>query len=92
MPVENYPFFKKGQDSVRDYFERLFQERFVIFDGAMGTMIQKHRLTEEDFRVSIIAPLWQYEANLLLQKENMYTYEKALVAYFFLTHLFAFPK
>src|SRR5690554_572795 len=29
---------------------RLLQERILILDGAMGTMIQRHRLSEEDFR------------------------------------------
>lgn len=30
--------------------ENLFNERIVILDGAMGTMIQQHDLKEEDFR------------------------------------------
>ncbi|RNC85224.1 MAG: 5-methyltetrahydrofolate--homocysteine methyltransferase [Balneola sp.] len=30
--------------------KELLQERILILDGAMGTMIQRHRLTEEDFR------------------------------------------
>ena len=30
--------------------ERLLRERIVILDGAMGTMIQQHKLTEADFR------------------------------------------
>lgn len=29
---------------------QLLKERIVIIDGAMGTMIQKHKLTEEDYR------------------------------------------
>jgi 5-methyltetrahydrofolate--homocysteine methyltransferase len=29
---------------------RLLRERIVILDGAMGTMIQRHRLTEADYR------------------------------------------
>ncbi len=29
---------------------QLLNERIVIIDGAMGTMIQKHRLSEEDYR------------------------------------------
>jgi 5-methyltetrahydrofolate--homocysteine methyltransferase len=29
---------------------RLLQQRIVIIDGAMGTMIQRHKLTEADFR------------------------------------------
>jgi len=31
-------------------FRQLLSERIVLLDGAMGTMIQKHRLTEEHFR------------------------------------------
>jgi 5-methyltetrahydrofolate--homocysteine methyltransferase len=30
--------------------EQLIQQKILILDGAMGTMIQKHRLTEEDYR------------------------------------------
>ena len=26
------------------------QERILVIDGAMGTMIQRHKLTEEDYR------------------------------------------
>lgn len=35
---------------VRDKIQKTLQERIMIFDGGMGTMIQKHRLEEEDFR------------------------------------------
>src|SRR5882672_8921998 len=28
----------------------LLQERILIIDGAMGTMIQRHKLTEADYR------------------------------------------
>ena len=31
-------------------FTALLEQRVVIFDGAMGTMIQRHRLSEEQFR------------------------------------------
>jgi 5-methyltetrahydrofolate--homocysteine methyltransferase len=30
--------------------QELIQERILVVDGAMGTMIQKHRLTEEQYR------------------------------------------
>lgn len=30
--------------------ESILQERILVLDGAMGTMIQKYQLTEEDFR------------------------------------------
>ena len=30
--------------------ERLLQQRILILDGAMGTMIQRHKLTEADYR------------------------------------------
>ena len=31
-------------------FVRLLSERIVILDGAMGTMIQRYKLSEDDFR------------------------------------------
>ncbi|MCA6418597.1 MAG: homocysteine S-methyltransferase family protein, partial [Cytophagales bacterium] len=30
--------------------EDILKERILILDGAMGTMIQRHKLEEEDFR------------------------------------------
>ncbi|HRQ26259.1 homocysteine S-methyltransferase family protein, partial [Hyphomicrobium sp.] len=30
--------------------EKAAAERILIIDGAMGTMIQRHKLTEEDYR------------------------------------------
>lgn len=48
----DYPRFVRGRDSTMAYFTKLFRDRIVIYDGAMGTMIQKHKLTEEDYRVS----------------------------------------
>jgi 5-methyltetrahydrofolate--homocysteine methyltransferase len=38
-----------------DAFLSLLRERLVILDGAMGTMIQRHRLSEADFRGSRFA-------------------------------------
>ncbi|MDC0546130.1 methionine synthase [Gammaproteobacteria bacterium] len=34
----------------KNEFQKLLNERIIILDGAMGTEIQKHTLTEEDFR------------------------------------------
>jgi 5-methyltetrahydrofolate--homocysteine methyltransferase len=31
-------------------FKKILEERILVIDGAMGTMIQLHNLTEEDFR------------------------------------------
>src|ERR1700728_2306406 len=36
--------------SATDAFATLLRQRLVIFDGAMGTMIQRHHCTEEQFR------------------------------------------
>ena len=33
-------------------FQKLLEERILVLDGAMGTMIQGHKLNEEDFRGS----------------------------------------
>ena len=35
---------------VRHQLEALLAERILVLDGAMGTMIQRHSLTEADFR------------------------------------------
>ncbi|HNL07922.1 MAG: homocysteine S-methyltransferase family protein [Chitinophagales bacterium] len=35
--------------------EQALQQRILVIDGAMGTMIQRHRLTEEDFRAERFA-------------------------------------
>ena len=48
--VANYPYFERGKDSTMAYLYRLFQERIVMFDGAMGTMIQKYKLGEQEYR------------------------------------------
>src|SRR5438874_4097652 len=36
--------------TIRTRLEQLLSERILVLDGAMGTMIQRHKLTEEDFR------------------------------------------
>ena len=36
--------------TARAWLDRLLTERIAILDGAMGTMIQRHRLEERDFR------------------------------------------
>src|SRR6202789_62896 len=36
--------------ALSDSFKALLAQRVVIFDGAMGTMIQRHRFGEEQFR------------------------------------------
>ncbi|HNY15706.1 MAG TPA: homocysteine S-methyltransferase family protein, partial [Bacteroidales bacterium] len=35
---------------MNDRLERSIRERILILDGAMGTMIQRRRLQENDFR------------------------------------------
>ena len=39
----------KNADAVKR-LEQLLQQRILVLDGAMGTMIQEHKLEEEDFR------------------------------------------
>ncbi|KAG0238891.1 hypothetical protein BGW42_000052 [Actinomortierella wolfii] len=39
-----------GKLDVQAYLENALKERILFIDGAMGTMIQRLRLTEEDFR------------------------------------------
>lgn len=40
----------KKREKRTQQLEKIFAERIVILDGAMGTMIQQHPLTEDDFR------------------------------------------
>lgn len=35
---------------MEDEIECILQKRIMVLDGGMGTMIQRHALTEEDFR------------------------------------------
>uniref|UniRef100_A0A8B9TMH4 Methionine synthase n=1 Tax=Anas platyrhynchos TaxID=8839 RepID=A0A8B9TMH4_ANAPL len=43
--------FPRGRyKSMEDEIESVLQERIMILDGGMGTMIQQHALSEEDFR------------------------------------------
>lgn len=39
--------------SVREILNKIVKERMLVLDGAMGTMIQKYKLEEEDFRKGI---------------------------------------
>jgi 5-methyltetrahydrofolate--homocysteine methyltransferase len=34
--------------------EQLIQQRILILDGAMGTMIQRYKLTEEHYRGTVV--------------------------------------
>ncbi|GIL82179.1 hypothetical protein Vretimale_7178 [Volvox reticuliferus] len=38
------------QPSVSEQLDKLFRERILFIDGAMGTQVQKYKLQEEDFR------------------------------------------
>jgi len=40
----------KSVDNIRQLLTEAMEDRILIMDGAMGTMIQKHKLEEEDFR------------------------------------------
>ena len=37
-------------DELFKYLHKIFDERIVYLDGAMGTTLQKYKLKEEDFR------------------------------------------
>ncbi len=43
-------FKKVSENAAFEKLRGLFSERIVFLDGAMGTMIQRHKLEEEDFR------------------------------------------
>jgi len=39
-----------AKNPVRERLERLFDERILVLDGAMGTMLQAEKLSAADFR------------------------------------------
>jgi len=39
-----------GKDVVMSNIEEILQERILVLDGAMGTMLQRYKFTDEDFR------------------------------------------
>jgi 5-methyltetrahydrofolate--homocysteine methyltransferase len=43
-------FDKAHGPKIRTTLDALARERILILDGAMGTMVQRHKFTEEDFR------------------------------------------
>jgi len=49
---------------VKKNIEDLIKEKILILDGAMGTMIQKHKLQEEDYRGE------RFKDHKMLQKGN----------------------
>ena len=42
--------FKEEQEKRQNSLQKALKKRILILDGAMGTMIQKHDLNEQDFR------------------------------------------
>ncbi len=56
---------RRGSRHNMKNIEELAQERILILDGAMGTMIQRLGLTEQDFH-----PPGMEEREILLQGNN----------------------
>lgn len=42
--------FTKGKHDIFSYLNKTLEKRILILDGAMGTMIQKFKFSEEDYR------------------------------------------
>src|SRR5689334_8773004 len=49
-PAQAKPAAAGSQQTVEQYLRSELQKRILVLDGGMGTMIQKHKLKEEDFR------------------------------------------
>src|ERR1700724_2068308 len=49
-PCSLHPGQEPMARNTRDTLDRLLARRMLVLDGAMGTMIQRHDLTEADFR------------------------------------------
>ncbi len=50
-----------AQENRQEELIRLLEERILVLDGAMGTMIQAHKLTEADFRGPRKRTVWYVE-------------------------------
>ena len=44
----SYPYYVRGRDSLRAYISKMFSTEISMYDGAMGTMVQKHKWLDED--------------------------------------------
>lgn len=62
--MEKYEFDDVDADQVFKDLEEIFSTRIAIIDGAMGTMIQKFKLKEEDYRGEV------YKDHPVLLKNN----------------------
>ena len=58
-----------AQTSAPTVLEELLDQRVLVLDGAMGTMIQPHHLTEADFQEldSVFLPSVRAEATICLE-------------------------
>jgi len=52
--MEGSVAMKKATSQIAWELEDILQERIVVLDGAMGTMVQQHKLEEEDFRTEAL--------------------------------------
>lgn len=48
--LRNFGCRGAGTSDIFEYLNTTLRRRIMMIDGAMGTMIQKHRLGEEDYR------------------------------------------
>ncbi len=48
--MENAPGSRKNYVIMRETPQSLLEKKILVLDGAMGTMIQRHKLEEKDFR------------------------------------------
>lgn len=51
MTVRCFSPLQLNNNKMKENIEKLLSERILVLDGAMGTMIQRHKLEEIDFRL-----------------------------------------
>ena len=54
---------------MKNILNKIIQERILIIDGAMGTMIQKYNLNEDDFRGNLYTEIHK-EAKIMVKGNN----------------------
>ncbi len=53
MTVRCFSPLQLNNNKMKENIEKLLSERILVLDGAMGTMIQRHKLEEIDFRLGV---------------------------------------
>ena len=75
-----------SQDFMTDQekiLRKLLAERILLLDGAMGTMIQQHKLTEEDYRGGAHGRFAKFSGHLFKFYQSIFLRMRISITLFF---------